>query len=66
MGWLPPEYHDLAKACDYAVYSYYTPIALHVEEGAWAIPQVWYSKTTTRHQAIVAGIIGRAVDRWAS
>jgi hypothetical protein len=38
----------------YVVYSYTTPIAWKpVKRGFWTIPQVNYSQTTLRHQAIV-------------
>jgi hypothetical protein len=42
---------------DYVVHSYATPIAYH-HEGGWEYPDVSYSSTTSKHQAITRGAIG--------
>lgn len=43
-----------AEAVDYVVWDYATPIAWHVAGQAdWVIPDVRYSKTTTRHQNLM-------------
>ena len=44
---------------DYVVYSYGTPIAWLRSDGAWAIPPVKYSLTTTRHQTTAHDIVAR-------
>lgn len=49
-GRLPREHVDSFQRATYAVYSYATPIAW-VTDGAWAIPDVRYSVTTSRHQS---------------
>lgn len=36
----------------YAVHSYLTPIAWYAG-GEWTVPDVKYSRTTTRHQSVV-------------
>ena len=38
---------------DYIVYSYGTPIAWHRTDTGWAVPDVRYSVTTSRHQGVV-------------
>lgn len=40
------------ESADFVVYSYATPIAWHVG-GAWIIPEVRYTVTTSRHQSLV-------------
>jgi hypothetical protein len=63
-GHLPDEHAkallaDAGKGdVDYVVYSYSTPIAWHTPKG-WTIPDVKYSRTTSRHQ----GVVRRAVAR---
>jgi hypothetical protein len=63
-GHLPDEHAkallaDAGKGdVDYVVYSYSTPIAWHTPKG-WVVPDVKYSRTTSRHQ----GVVRRAVDR---
>lgn len=54
-GYLPREYRDefYAANMDYVVYSYSTPIAWHVPGEGWTVPDVKYSRTTSRHQGIV-------------
>lgn len=57
VGRLPAVYvaaFDAAQlAADYyVVHSYATPIAWHAN-GVWVMPDVKYSRTTTRHQNIV-------------
>lgn len=56
-GWLPQElqasFREAQKATDfYVVHSYATPIAWHAN-GTWVVPDVKYSRTTTRHRNIV-------------
>lgn len=44
---------DLRDFVDYVVYSYQTPIALHITRGAdsfWVCPETHYSQTTSCHQ----------------
>lgn len=43
-----------SESVDYVVWDYATPIAWHVAGQAdWVIPDVRYSKTTTRHQNLM-------------
>lgn len=49
---LPAEYHASARAADYVVYSYATPIAWRTQ-GQWVTPDVKYSVTTSRQQSTV-------------
>jgi hypothetical protein len=53
LGDLPAQWHDSARSADYVVYSYVTPIAWHAG-GAWVMPEVSYSVTTTRQQGRIA------------
>ena len=63
MGWLPTEHADALLAdhrkgrVTYIVWSYGTPIAWHATRRGWVIPDVSYSRTTSRHQ----GEVRRAV-----
>lgn len=55
VGCLPREYRDgflaASRADDFfAVYSYQTPIAWHVD-GVWVVPPKKYSPTTGRHMS---------------
>lgn len=59
---LPMEWWKVLKQDqpDYVVYSYQTPIAWHVPDDGddgdterWVVPDVKYSRTTTRHQNLV-------------
>jgi hypothetical protein len=50
VGRLHYAYHATLRKADYVVYSYDTPIAWHVPDVGWAMPDESYSKTTTRHQ----------------
>lgn len=59
MGQLP-ESHGVTllnmrveKGISYVVYSYDTPIAWRLRDGSWTVPDVSYSRTTTRHQNLV-------------
>lgn len=52
-GRLPSEFVDSFVSADYAVFSYATPIAWHVPEFGWVMPETRYSLTTTRHQSTV-------------
>ncbi|MGH3499737.1 MAG: hypothetical protein ACRDQA_02370 [Nocardioidaceae bacterium] len=45
------------EQADYVVYSYATPIAWHHPEQGWVAPDLDYSATTSKHQAVVAGAI---------
>lgn len=48
---------------DYVVWSYWTPIAFHVRKGDldfWVIPEVTYSRTTSRQQSHFLLVI----DHW--
>src|SRR5687767_753500 len=49
-GRLDYDYRDSFKQADYAVFSYSTPIAWHIPDVGWVMPDVHYSQTTTRHQ----------------
>lgn len=42
---------------DYIVWSYVTPIAWHLREGRWIMPDVRYSVTTSKHQSVARGIV---------
>ncbi|HSX68447.1 hypothetical protein [Nocardioides sp.] len=53
-GRLPSEYVESFLTADYAVYSYATPIAWHVPDFGWVMPETRYSLTTTRHQSTVS------------
>lgn len=48
-GSLPAEFTASARAAQYVIYSYETPIAWK-ENGAWVQPDVRYSLTTSNHQ----------------
>lgn len=50
-GRLPQEFRDSFTSADYAVFSYATPIAWHVPDFGWVMPETRYSLTTTRHQS---------------
>lgn len=52
-GKLPAEYIDRFDKCDYAVYSYETPIAWLEGDDGWYIPSKFYSVSTSKHLAIV-------------
>lgn len=54
LGQLPAEYAESAQSADYVVYSYRTPIAWHVPDTGWVMPDVRYSVTTSRHQSKIA------------
>lgn len=58
-GELPSEHYNTLRSVDpdYVIYSYSTPIAWHSEEHGWTIPDVKYSRTTTRHQSVVRGAL---------
>lgn len=58
LGYLPREWHDLARNADYAVYSYGTPIAWHLPEGGWVVPEHRYSATTSAHQGKIRAALG--------
>jgi hypothetical protein len=49
-----------ANEIDYVVYSYGTPIAWHIEDGEWIIPDDKYSVTTSNHQGVVRRAIREA------
>ena len=51
-GRLPGEWRDRFEADrpDYVVWSYATPIVWHGRRG-WTVPDVRYSRTTSRHQS---------------
>jgi hypothetical protein len=51
-GKLPREYVDEFDKCNYAVYSYETPIAW-TSGASWIMPVKYYSGSTSRHQSIV-------------
>jgi hypothetical protein len=53
LGMLPAQYADSARAADYVVYSYATPIAWHAA-GEWVMPEVRYSVTTSKQQGRIA------------
>lgn len=48
-GRLPSEHVASARAADYVVYSYSTPIAWHTA-GEWVMPDESYSVTTSKQQ----------------
>lgn len=54
-GRLPTQWRDLIRGQEatYVVYSYATPIAFELSDGRRFIPDVRYSPTTSRHQALV-------------
>lgn len=63
-GYLPREFaNELAErvrvgAVGYVVYSYGTPIAWRDDAREhWVIPDVKYSRTTSKHQTIVKGAV---------
>lgn len=49
-----------AGEIDYVIFSYATPVAWHAN-GEWYIPDVKYSRTTTRHQSYLHRL-GRKAD----
>lgn len=53
VGKLPGEYVDSFDKCNYAVYSYETPIVWLMNDGGWMVPTVFYSVSTSRHLAII-------------
>lgn len=42
--------HSVPWSDFYVVYSYGTPIAWWTKAGGWTVPDVKYSRTTTKHQ----------------
>jgi hypothetical protein len=69
LGMLPDEYRSLWRQglilarnghSIYAIWSYETPIAWRVDDGAWIQPEESYSVTTSRHQSRVAHAIALA------
>jgi hypothetical protein len=60
-GRLPADWRNLYQTgADYVIYSYATPIAWHrPADDLWIIPDEKYSVTTSRHQSIVATVIGQ-------
>lgn len=50
-GMLPREHRESFAQADYAVYSYATPIAWHIDGQGWIVPDTKYSVTTTRQQS---------------
>lgn len=62
-GEMPYEYRDSVKQADYVVYSYSTPIAWHVPNEGWVVPQVKYSTTTTRHQNMISVAVDMVVKK---
>jgi len=61
-GILPGSF-DLPGEAAYVVYSYDTPIAWF-DAGEWTVPDVVYSRSTSRHQHTVR--TAPAVARWTS
>lgn len=57
-GQLPRQYWDDVTGADYVVYSYLTPIAWHMPNGQWVMPDVRYSVTTSKHQSKIRTAIG--------
>lgn len=55
---LPREYHEAVRHASYVVYSYETPIAWRDGDGGWTVPDVKYSRTTSRHQNTVRTAVG--------
>lgn len=39
------------RHAQFVIYSYQTPIAWKTVDGEWVVPNVRYSRTTTRHQS---------------
>lgn len=63
---LPPEWRDALHSAqvDYVVWDYGTPIAWHVLNVAeWIIPEVRYSKTSTRHQNLLRTACGVVAEQ---
>jgi hypothetical protein len=58
-GQLPYEYRDSVKGADYVVYSYSTPIAWHMPNGEWVMPDTRYSVTTSKHQGKIRTAISQ-------
>lgn len=54
-GCLPSEYRDAVRAARYVVFSYRTPIAWLTDTG-WTVPDVRYSRTTSRHQSVARSL----------
>jgi len=65
-GRLPGEFVDSFLTADYAVYSYATPIAWHVPDFGWVMPETRYSLTTTRHQSTVRYALSLSMIRPAA
>lgn len=51
VGRLPRDHWDSFYSCDYAVWSYLTPIAWHIPGTGWVMPDVRYSPSTGRQQS---------------
>ena len=62
-GRLPRGHQASFLTADYAVYSYATPIAWHVPEFGWVMPETRYSPTTGRHQSAVRSALRMAMVR---
>jgi hypothetical protein len=58
-GQLPYDYRASVLRADYVVYSYSTPIAWHVPNEGWVMPDTRYSVTTSKHQGKIATAISQ-------
>ena len=69
-GQLPAEWVEALSNyradVSYVIWSYYTPIALWVQQGDsgfWVIPPVTYSRTTSRQQSLISSLISQSGER---